>query len=118
GLVANVTASRISMKSMRKLRLFQEDAYMSLDLQSKESEIFTMNDKYVENSIELDTYKGKKFITQIPIDIKPVNAIFEEIKSFCKSIVNNIETEVNLRDGIRALELVHIIVDQIENQND
>ena len=114
GLVANVTASRISLKTMRKIRIFQEDAYMSLDFQSKESEIFTLNETYQENSFELETYKGNRYISQIAIDTNSVNAILEEIKSFSKSIVTNTETEVNLKDGTRALELVDIILKQIE----
>jgi len=114
GLVANVTASRISLKTMRIIRIFQEDAYMSLDFQSKESEIFTLNETYQENSFELETYKGNRYISQIAIDTNSVNAILEEIKSFSKSIVTNTETEVNLKDGTRALELVDIILKQIE----
>ncbi|MFZ1378606.1 MAG: Gfo/Idh/MocA family oxidoreductase, partial [Saprospiraceae bacterium] len=114
GLVANVTASRISLKTMRKIRIFQEDAYMSLDFQSKESEIFTLNETYQETSFELETYKGNRYISQIAIDTNSVNAILEEIKSFSKSIVTNTETEVNLKDGTRALELVDIILKQIE----
>lgn len=118
GLVANITSSRISLKTMRKIRIFQEDAYMSLDLQSKEAEIYTMSDQQSDTAIEIDTYKGKKYISQVAINVVQMNAIFEEIKSFSESIVNDRETEVNLRDGVRALELVDAILQQIETKHD
>lgn len=114
GLVCNVTASRISVKPMRKIRVFQDDAYISMDLMTKETQIITMGDEAVENSFEVDSYRGKKYISiQNPV-IPDVNAIREEIQSFCKSIVNNTETEVKLEDGLRALTLVDSIVKQIE----
>ncbi|MDQ3141613.1 MAG: Gfo/Idh/MocA family oxidoreductase [Bacteroidota bacterium] len=114
GLVANVTASRISMKQMRKIRIFQEDAYISLDLMKKESQLIKLLDEPMENVLELETFKGKKYISLENPKINPVNAILEEIRSFYQSIVNNTQTEVNLDDGIRALTLVHAIVEQIE----
>lgn len=117
GLVCNVTASRISMKAMRKIRIFQEDAYISMDLLSKEAEVISLLDDYQENTLELDTYKGKKYIQLFQAEITPVNAILEEIKSFAKSIVIDSETEVNLQDGIRALSLVDAILSQIESSN-
>lgn len=117
GLVCNVTASRISMKAMRKIRIFQEDAYISMDLLSKEAEVISLLDEYQENTLELDTYKGKKYIQLFQAEITPVNAILEEIKSFAKSIVIDSETEVNLQDGIRALSLVDAILSQIESSN-
>lgn len=117
GLVCNVTASRISMKAMRKIRIFQEDAYISMDLLSKEAEVISLLDEYQDNTLELDTYKGKKYIQLFQAEITPVNAILEEIKSFAKSIVIDSETEVNLQDGIRALSLVDAILSQIESSN-
>ncbi len=117
GLVANVTASRISMKQMRKIRIFQEDAYISLDLLTKEAQVISLLDAYQDNTIEIDTYKGKKYISLFQADTEPVNAIKEEIKSFAKSIVMDTETEVNLEDGISALSLVDAIFRLIENSN-
>ena len=105
------------MKAMRKIRIFQEDAYISMDLLSKEAEVISLLDEYQENTLELDTYKGKKYIQLFQAEITPVNAILEEIKSFAKSIVIDSETEVNLQDGIRALSLVDAILSQIESSN-
>ncbi|MBK7811396.1 MAG: Gfo/Idh/MocA family oxidoreductase [Saprospiraceae bacterium] len=114
GLVANVTASRISMKQMRKIRIFQDDAYISLDLLTKEAQIISLLSEYQDQTIELDTYMGKRYVSLQTPEITPVNAILEEIKSFAKSIVMNLPVEVNLTDGIRALKLVEAISQQIE----
>ncbi len=117
GMVANVTASRISMKQMRKLRIFQQDAYISLDLLEKQAQIIRLLDVATEESVEIDTYKGKRYITMINPKIFPNNAIIEELKSFRSSIVNHCVPEVNIVDGIRALKLVQAISNLIENQN-
>ncbi|MEO6190451.1 MAG: gfo/Idh/MocA family oxidoreductase, partial [Saprospiraceae bacterium] len=113
GLVANVTASRISMKQMRKIRIFQEDAYISLDLATKEAQVISLLDHQADNTIELETYKGKKFIKLEELEIDNSNAILEELKSFAKSIATDTSCDVSLQDGIRALKLVEAISKQI-----
>ena len=118
GLVANVTASRISMKQMRKLRIFQDDAYISLDLLTKESQVISLLDQPQEQTLEIDTYRGKKYISLYNPDVQPVNAIKTELSAFASSILSGEETEVSLDDGIRALRLVEIISAQIENSKD
>lgn len=115
GLVANVTASRISMKQMRKLRIFQDDAYISLDLLTKESQVISLLDHPQEQTIEIDTYRGKKYISLNTPEVQPVNAIRHELTAFAASILSGSDTEVSLVDGIRALKLVEIISAQIEN---
>ncbi len=114
GLVCNVTASRISMKQMRKLRIFQEDAYISIDMLDKEAQVIRLLDEYQDNTIELETHKGNKYISLVNPEITPVNAISEELKSFYKSIVNDEVPEVNLEEGIQVLTLVQAITKQIE----
>ncbi|HRI01749.1 MAG TPA: Gfo/Idh/MocA family oxidoreductase [Saprospiraceae bacterium] len=116
GLVCNVTASRISLNPMRKMRLFQDDAYISMDMLTKEAQVIRLADEPLENSIELNTYKGLKYITIEQTEAVTLNAIREEIQSFYKSIVHNTETEVRLEDGIIALSMVQDIIDQIENE--
>ncbi len=115
GLVCNVTASRISMKQMRKIRIFQEDAYISIDLLEKEAQVIRLLDDYQENTLEIETHKGQKFISLVNPEIKTVNAIAEELKSFYKSIVTDTIPEVNLDEGIQALALVDAITKQIES---
>jgi predicted dehydrogenase len=114
GLVCNVTASRISMKQMRKLRIFQEDAYISIDMLEKEAQVIRLLDAYEEDTIELETHKGQKYISLINPEIHPVNAILEELKSFWKSVVKEEVPEVNLDEGIQVLSLVQAITKQIE----
>ena len=113
GLVANVTASRISMKQMRKFRIIQEDAYISLDLASKEAQVIQLLDENEENTLELDTYKGKKFIKLQDLDIQNSNAIVEELKSFANAVLEDKNCDVSLQDGIRALGLVEAINKQM-----
>jgi predicted dehydrogenase len=114
GLVCNVTASRISMKQMRKLRIFQEDAYISIDMMEKEAQVIRLLDDHQENTLEIETHKGNKYISLVNPEIKPVNAILEELKSFYKSIVKAEVPEVNLDEGIQVLGLVQAITKQIE----
>ncbi|NOT37985.1 MAG: Gfo/Idh/MocA family oxidoreductase [Saprospiraceae bacterium] len=113
GLVANVTASRISMKQMRKFRIIQEDAYISLDLASKEAQVIRLLDGYEDNTIELDTFKGKKFVKLEDLKIQSNNAIVDELTSFAKSILEDKPCDVSLQDGIRALGLVENINKQM-----
>ncbi|MCC6753221.1 MAG: Gfo/Idh/MocA family oxidoreductase [Saprospiraceae bacterium] len=114
GLVCNVTASRISMKQMRKLRIFQEDAYISLDMLEKEVQIIRLLDEPADQTLEIDTHRGKKYIRLVEPEIKNFNAIEEELKSFHKSIVREEAPEVNLEEGIQVMTLVQAIASQIE----
>ncbi|MCC6815416.1 MAG: Gfo/Idh/MocA family oxidoreductase [Saprospiraceae bacterium] len=113
GLVANVTASRISMKQMRKFRIIQEDAYISLDLASKEAQVISLLESQSENTIELETYKGKKYVKLQDLSIHGNNAIVDELTSFSDAILNDRPCDVSLQDGIRALSLVEAINKQM-----
>jgi predicted dehydrogenase len=123
GCVANLTASRISMKNMRKLRLFQQNSYISVDFLEKKSEIIRMkdvDDKTRENPfallIDLGEGKGQKEIIRICPEIKEVNAIQTELKSFYDSIATNEEPVVSIFDGYYALEVAHMILDKIQEK--
>ncbi|HHS95848.1 MAG TPA: Gfo/Idh/MocA family oxidoreductase [Phaeodactylibacter sp.] len=117
GCVANLTASRLSLKQMRKLRLFQKDAYISLDFLDKkaqiirlygEEEVATMDD--ADNLLDLDTAQGKKYIHVAMPDIQNNNAIRMELESFCQSIQNDSRPIVDVEDGYRALEVAQNII--------
>lgn len=119
GCVANLTASRISMKSMRKSRFFQKDGYISVDFLSKETEIIRM--KTFENTddpfamvIDLGTGRGKKQILVEKPAILPINAIKTELETFHSSIVENTIPVVTIEDGYRSLELAYRIMEKIE----
>jgi len=115
GCVANITASRISMKNMRKSRFFQRDAYIAVDFLEKSSEIVTMTDVEGEPdpfdvTVDLGKGKGSKKITFDKPVIEPVNAIREELQSFVHSIQNDSEEIVSIEDGLNALEIAYKIL--------
>jgi predicted dehydrogenase len=115
GCVANLTASRISLKNMRKSRFFQKDAYISVDFLEKKSEVVKMKDA-PENPGDFDMIlqnaEGVK--KQIYFDnpkIEPNNAILDELESFAHSINNNQTPEVSLSEGTEALRVAYQIID-------
>lgn len=120
GCVANLTASRISMKTMRKSRLFQKDAYITVDYFEKSAEIVRM--KSMEGAEEnpyamvLDLPDGsKKQIYFEQPNVEESNAIRDELKALGDAINNNHTPDVTLEDGYRALEIAHQISVQLEN---
>lgn len=119
GCVANLTASRISLKNMRKSRFFQRDAYISVDFLTKEMEIVRMNDidKEPDNPfamvLDLGDGKGKKEIIIDKPEIEPNNAIMTELASFADAIENNAVPPVTINDGYLALDVAYQILDKI-----
>jgi predicted dehydrogenase len=113
GCVANVTASRLSMKQMRKMRIFQSDAYVSLDFLEKSSQIIKLSDAPENtehsNHFVIDTAKGPKQISIEAPQIQEVNAIQEELSAFGQSIVQGTSAMVTLAAGVAAVELAHQI---------
>jgi hypothetical protein len=120
GCVANLTASRISMKNMRKTRIFQHDAYISIDFLNKYSEIIRLKNITDESEInpldmivDLGPGKGKKQIFFEKPEIKPMNAIKTEMETFLHSIENNTEPAVSIIDGYKALDIAYKIIEKI-----
>jgi predicted dehydrogenase len=119
GCVANLTASRISMKNMRKSRFFQKDAYISVDFLAKELEVVRMHDIVGEPDpfdIVLEVGKGnlkKKILIDKP-ELQEVNAIEEELKSFHDAILNNETPKVSIENGFEAMEVAHEILKKLE----
>jgi predicted dehydrogenase len=115
GCVANLTSSRISMKKMRKMRLFQKDAYIGIDFLDKKAEIIRLqNDQEPTGfGFDLETPNGiKKIAVDMPA-IPAVNAIKAELQSFTDSILNNAPVVVSEIDGYLAMEVAHKILDKI-----
>lgn len=115
GCVANLTSSRISMKKMRKMRLFQKDSYVGIDFLEKKTEIIkykTPEDKDVF-SFDIDTGHGKKTIAIASPVIKENNAIKMELESFVEAISKNKIPVVSEIDGLRAMEVAHRILEKI-----
>jgi predicted dehydrogenase len=119
GCVANLTASRISMKNMRKSRFFQKDAYISVDFLTKELEVVRMEDVDGEPNpldIVFDLGEGKpvkKIFFDKP-EISEVNAIKEELRTFHEAIVHDKIPIVPLEDGFRALDVAQKIMDKLK----
>ncbi len=117
GAVANVTASRISVKNMRKMRLFQSDAYISLDFLEKKSQVIRIDDdKKGEDAIELNLGDHEKYITISHIEGPQTNAIKQEFQAFYEAIHNDLPVAVSLEDGLRALELAEMIEEAVSHQ--
>lgn len=115
GCVANLTSSRISMKKMRKMRLFQKDAYIGIDFLEKKTEIIKQNmpgDKNVF-TFDIDTGKGKKTVAIANPVVKDVNAMKAELTAFRDAVKNNTETPVSVLDGYRAMDVAHQILGKI-----
>ena len=119
GCVANLTSSRISMKKMRKIRLFQKDSYIGIDFLDKKTEIIKLKEPGDENvfSFDLDTPHGKKTIAVANPEIPQTNAIKAELESFVNAIKNNTPTAVSEIDGLLAMEVAHQILNKINNTN-
>ncbi len=119
GCVANLTSSRISVKKMRKMRLFQKNAYISIDFLEKKTEITRLKTPADKNAFifDIDTNNGKKTIAYYTPKIDDRNAIKMELESFREAIVNNIGTVVSEVDGFRAMEVAHLILEKIDKNN-
>ena len=115
GCVANLTASRISMKNMRKTRFFQKDAYISVDFLEKKSEIVRMKDvpnNPDEFAMILQNAEGvKKQIYFDNPEVENNNAILDELESFADAINNGTRPVVSLRQGAEALRVAQMIID-------
>jgi predicted dehydrogenase len=118
GCVANVTASRISIKQMRKMRVFQPGAYISMDFLEKKSNIIRIADEPVTpQSFELELPGNqRKYITLEAPEPVEVNAIKLELEHFLDAIQKNHRPPVTIYDGYHALEVAHRIIDKINLQ--
>jgi len=116
GCVANLTSSRISMKKMRKIRLFQKDAYIGIDFLEKKTEVIKMKESHDENvfSFDIETPSGTKTIAIASPAILEVNAIKKELEEFVNAIKNNTQPIVNEIDGYRAMEIAHQILHKMD----
>jgi predicted dehydrogenase len=117
GCVANLTSSRISMKKMRKMRIFQKDAYIGVDFLNKKSEIISLNHSNDESdgfSFDIETMNGTKSILVRNPEVPDVNAIQMELEKFTESVLQNKPTLVSELDGYRAMDIAHQILQKIK----
>lgn len=115
GCVANLTSSRISVKKMRKMRLFQKNSYISIDFLEKKTEITKLKTAADKDAFtfDIETNHGKKSIAFYTPKIENNNAIKMELESFRDAIINNTNTIVSEVDGFRAMEVAHLILEKI-----
>ena len=119
GCVANLTASRISLKNMRKMRIFQKDTYLTIDFLDKKTEIFSISDQPSDPDsplqLEFDAGNRKRFLSYKAPEVEPVNSIKMELQEFADAINNDTPTNVTLEEATAALETAYLILDKIKN---
>ncbi|MBT8380653.1 MAG: Gfo/Idh/MocA family oxidoreductase [Ignavibacteria bacterium] len=120
GAVANVTASRISQKKMRKMRIFQRDSYVALDFVTGIAEAYRLLPTEAEVDPKLFSFgeigvgdKKKKLVYEQPAQ-KELNALQYELQLFVYSVLNNTKPVVSGVDGLRALKVAEIILEKIQ----
>ncbi|UMB62207.1 Gfo/Idh/MocA family oxidoreductase [Lutibacter sp. A80] len=114
GCVANLTASRISLKNMRKSRFFQKDAYIAVDFFEKATEVVKMKDApKTPGDFDMILQNAEGVKKQIYFENPTVaanNAILDELETFADAIVNNTTPIVTLEQGTEALRVAHMII--------
>lgn len=119
GCVANLTSSRISLKNMRKTRIFQKDAYISVDFLDKKTEFVRLqNDPNEDMGIALPIDLGtdeKKYISIHYPNIQETNAIQQELADFTLAILTDAAVKVPIYDGYAAMITAHQILEKINN---
>ena len=117
GCVANLTSSRISMKKMRKMRLFQKDAYIGIDFLNKKTEVIRQKGLNDSNAFafDIETPSGRKTIAITNPPVPEVNAIKMELEEFKNAILHNTKTAVSELDGLVAMDVAHQILEKIGN---
>ena len=119
GCVANLTASRISLKNMRKSRFFQRDAYVSVDFLEKTTEVVKMKDAPKEPddfAMILQNAEGvKKQIYFDNPEVESNNAILDELETFADAVENDTTPIVTLEQGTEALRVATQIINAFDN---
>ncbi len=122
GCVANLTSSRISLKNMRKMRLFQRDAYIGIDFLDKKTEIIRMKEDGEQNGImdfPLEIGNGERRIISVQNPaILPSNAIRAELSEFAAAIKNDRPVRVSVYDGFQAMDVAHQILKKMSLHNE
>lgn len=122
GCVANLTSSRISLKNMRKMRLFQRDAYIGIDFLNKETEIIRLKEEgmptgMLEFPLEMANGDKKTISVQNP-EVKPINAIQTELAEFTAAILHDRPVRVSVYDGYQAMDVAHQVLKKMSLHNE
>ncbi|MFK7969002.1 MAG: Gfo/Idh/MocA family protein [Bacteroidia bacterium] len=118
GCVANLTASRISLKNMRRLRFFQPSAYVAIDFLEKNTEVVRLSNEAQGGgmSFPIGTGDESRFLQYEKADVQSNNAIKMELESFAASILKGEPVRVSLEDGVAALVVAQEVAQRIESQ--
>lgn len=122
GCVANLTASRISLKKMRKMRLFQRDAYIGIDFLDKKTEVIRLKDDGTLNGkldfpLEIGNGERKIISVQMP-EVENTNAIKMELSDFAAAIREDRSPTVTVYDGLQAMDVAHQILKKMSLHNE
>jgi len=114
GCVANLTSSRISIKNMRKMRLFQRDAYIGIDFLDKKKEIIRLKDDATQSGpmdfpLEMANGETKVISVQNP-EVPAMNAIRTELSEFANAILHDRPVRVSVYDGYQAMDVAHQVL--------
>lgn len=122
GCVANLTASRISLKKMRKMRLFQRDAYIGIDFLDKKAEVIRLKDEGMKQGMldfPLDIGNGEKKIISVQMpEVENTNAIRMELTDFAAAVRQGRQTAVTVHDGYHAMDVAHQILRKMSQHNE
>jgi predicted dehydrogenase len=111
--VANLTASRFSMKNMRRMRIFQPNAYLTLDFLERKSEIYRISAEPVENAMPFVFGDKTRYLSVKHPDTPKVNAIEEEHKLFVRSVRSGVQPVVNFASAYESLVVAHQVLEHI-----
>jgi len=114
GCVANLTSSRISLKKMRKMRIFQRDAYIGIDFLEKKTEVIRLKEPgtpsgFMDFPIDLPNGDQKIISIQMP-EVANSNAINAELSEFVQAIIHDKPVRVSVHDGYNAMDIAHQIL--------
>jgi predicted dehydrogenase len=119
GAVANITTSRISVKAMRKMRIFQKNMYISIDFLQKQSEIFQLAGEEDSRGKGLpvatlgEGERARQVLYERP-EVPEVNSMEFELDQFANAIDKGEHTPVTGEDGLRALDVASTILRKIQ----
>jgi predicted dehydrogenase len=121
GCVANLTASRISLKNMRKSRFFQKNAYITVDFLERKTDLIQIQDPDPTDPFGViinpgNDKKPKQLVFDKPTVLES-NAIKEELRAFAHAINNSTPTKVTVEDGHDAMQVAYQILDQLSFSN-
>lgn len=127
GCVANLTASRLALKTERKIRVFSEQAYLSLDYQKKTGIAIKKNanldilkladEKNIDDLAQLAGHDFAKLVNVEPLTINDEEPLRAELAAFAAAVTNGTDPVVSAKAGLAAVETADQIVKSIKEHN-